>query len=614
MTDVTPRRDSRAVLLLGAIFVLALVLRWWGNRFGLPATYHPDEHQYVDAAVAALGGDLNPGRFNNPTLLKYALALVYAVWYAVGRAAGSWPDVAAWQAAVAADPTTAHVIARGLVGVLGAGTCLVVAAIGRRLRDRTTGLLAAAFLAVAFMHARDSHYAVNDVPAALLTTLAVAIALKVRAGTTDRDRARDLVLGGAIVGLAAATKYTALVAALPLGIAWLAAGDGDAGGTVGGTGNGTVDGAADVASEGGDGAAARRLGLDAGRLARRLIALPVALAALALVAAFLAAVPFAVLDWPAFRADVVLLATRGREGFKGLQIDPAPGWIFYLKSLGWGLGWPMLGAAIVGIGLALGRRRADDVIVVLLPIVLWGYLGSQLNMFARFMLPAVPLLCVVAADAVVVGAGVVGRWREGRSAEGTVGGGGARGGVGGDRAMRSHRPYAWGMVAMAGVVVGAPSLVAAVRHNVLLGRTDTRGMAREWIVEHVPAGAAIVLQSGGPELDGLGYEVESVGTLELPERALDDWIRDATDGGRRPAFLVTSTFSTERRLLDREDDAAARAWYADVAGRLEPIATFRTFAEGGAAPPFVFDQVYGPCTDLWRIDRPGPGVAIFPLR
>ncbi len=599
------RRNSRAALLLGAIFVLALALRWWGNRFGLPATYHPDEHQYVDAAVAALGGDLNPDRFNNPTLLKYVLALVYAVWYAIGRAAGAWPSVAAWQAAVAVDPTTAHVIARGLVGVLGAGTCLVVAAVGRRLRDRTTGLLAAAFLAVAFMHARDSHYAVNDVPAALWTTLAVAIALRVRAGITARARGRDLVLGGVVVGLAAATKYTALVAVLPLGIAWLAAGE--------------------IGAGSGDTRNEREGRIDVGlhRL-RRIASPPVAAAALALVVVFLAAVPYAVLEWPAFRADVVLLATRGREGFKGLQIDPAPGWVFYLKSLGWGLGWPMLGAAIVGIGRALGRRRADDVIVVVLPIVLWGYLGSQLNMFARFMLPAVPLLCVCAADAVMGVSGVVGRWlergREGRSGDGTDRGGGA--GDGGDEGgggwagfgRRMRRPDAWGVVAMAGVAVGAPSLVAAVRHDVLLGRTDTRALARAWIVEHVPAGATIVLQSGGPELDGLGYEVESVGTLELPERPLDDWIADATDGGRRDAWLVTSSFSTERRLLDREDDAAARAWYADVEGRTEPIAMFRPFAEGVAAPPFVFDQVYGPCMDLWRIDRPGPAISIYPLK
>ncbi|MFN8423886.1 MAG: glycosyltransferase family 39 protein [Anaerolineae bacterium] len=394
-----PRRPSTRRAAVAAVVVLALALRWWGLRFGLPATYHPDEHQYVDAAIAAVGGVWNPGRFNNPSLLKYALAAAYGVWYALGRLAGAWPSVDAWQRATAADPTAAYALARALVGVLGAATCAVVAAIGRRLRGETTGMLAAALLAVAFLHVRDSHYAVNDVPAALLTTLAVAIALRVRA----EGRGRDLVVGAVVAGLATATKYTALVAVLPLAIGWLAAGWSDAdrppAAVAGGPGAGTLG---------------RRLR----HAGRRLATGPVALAAVAFVAAFLAAVPYAVLDRPAFVADVALLATRGREGFKGLRIDAAPGWIFYLKSLGWGLGWPLLAAAIVGLGLALRRRRADDAIVAVVPLVLWGYLGGQLNMFARFMLPAVPLLCVFAADAVMavgdrVRKGITG-WGSGR--------------------------------------------------------------------------------------------------------------------------------------------------------------------------------------------------------
>ncbi|MEO8083361.1 MAG: phospholipid carrier-dependent glycosyltransferase [Ardenticatenales bacterium] len=594
MTRAAPRsRDERsaadrrrAALGLTAIVAVALALRWWGASFGLPATYHPDEHQYVDAAVAAVGGALNPGRFNNPSLLKYALAAVYACWYAIGRLAGAWPTVGAWQAAVTADPTIAYVIARALVGALGASTCIVVAMIGRRLRDGTTGLVAAALLAIAFLHVRDGHYAVNDVPAALLTTLAVAIALRVRA----TGRGRDLVVGAAVVGLAAATKYTALVAVLPVGLGWLAAADGRPG-----PGDGGADGGE---RSGGD---EHRRGLvlaDAIRGLRRQIVSPaVAVAALVLVVAFVCAVPYAVLDWPAFHADVALLATRGREGFKGLQIDPAPGWIFYLKSLGWGLGWPLLAAAIAGLALALRRRRADDVIVAVVPLVLWGYLGSQLNMFARFMLPAVPLLCVFAADAVVVAGGSLAR-RFSRRA-------------GGD-ASRSRKagPY----VAALALAVGLPSLIAAVRHDVLLGRTDTRELARRWIADHVPAGATILLQSGGPELDGLDMAVESVGTLELPERPLDDWQKEF--GATDPVWLVTSSFSTERRQLDRARDAAARAWYADLARRWRPSATFTPLRAGGnsdAAPQFVFDQVYGPCTDLWRFDRPGPTVNVFRL-
>ena len=77
---------------------------------------------------------------------------------------------------------------------------------------------------------------------------------------------------------------------------------------------------------------------------------------------------------------------------------------------------------------------------------------------------------------------------------------------------------------------------------------------------------------------------------------------------------MTSSFSTERRLLDREKDAAARAWYAEAAA-WDVVATFEPAGEGRAAGggAFVFDQVYGPCVGLRRLERPGPRVEAMRL-
>ncbi|MFN8423885.1 MAG: hypothetical protein U0470_11080 [Anaerolineae bacterium] len=80
---------------------------------------------------------------------------------------------------------------------------------------------------------------------------------------------------------------------------------------------------------------------------------------------------------------------------------------------------------------------------------------------------------------------------------------------------------------------------------------------------------------------------------------------------------MTSSFSTERRLLDARRDAAARAWYAELGRRLRPVAVFapvRPDRPDALPPPFVFDQVYGPCTDLWRFERPGPAITVYRLR
>ena len=42
--------------------------RIWGNDYGLPHTYHPDEGHIVNRAIRFHGGDLDPQFFNWPSL------------------------------------------------------------------------------------------------------------------------------------------------------------------------------------------------------------------------------------------------------------------------------------------------------------------------------------------------------------------------------------------------------------------------------------------------------------------------------------------------------------------------------------------------------------------
>src|SRR5262245_56487290 len=65
------------------ILCLALAFLWriWGLDFGLPYEYHPDEHQYVDAALGwHTGGPLRLS-FINPPLFTYILVLAYWPWF-----------------------------------------------------------------------------------------------------------------------------------------------------------------------------------------------------------------------------------------------------------------------------------------------------------------------------------------------------------------------------------------------------------------------------------------------------------------------------------------------------------------------------------------------------
>src|SRR5688572_8349390 len=61
-------------LLLGTIFAVALLVRFWSLDWQLPFALHPDEGHYVWKAEEMFReGDLNPRYFRNPSLFTYAI-------------------------------------------------------------------------------------------------------------------------------------------------------------------------------------------------------------------------------------------------------------------------------------------------------------------------------------------------------------------------------------------------------------------------------------------------------------------------------------------------------------------------------------------------------------
>jgi 4-amino-4-deoxy-L-arabinose transferase-like glycosyltransferase len=147
------------MLALGAILLLALILRLWGIKYGLPFGYQTDEERvYVRKAVRMLdAGSLNPHYMHNPPLLTYLLEAVFAIRYGASDAHRMLGDVP--------DRGSLFLIARvvvALIGTLAVGLTFVAA---RRFFDRRVGLVAALLMAVAFLPVFYSHVALNNVPA-----------------------------------------------------------------------------------------------------------------------------------------------------------------------------------------------------------------------------------------------------------------------------------------------------------------------------------------------------------------------------------------------------------------------------------------------------------------
>ncbi len=334
------------MLALGGILLLALGLRLWGIKYGLPFGYQIDEERiYVRGAARMLdAGSVNPHYMQNPPLFTYLLEAIFAVRYGGGEAHRLIGDVP--------DRTSLFLTARIVAALIGTLAVWLTFVAARRFFDRRVGLVAALLMAVAFLPVFYSHVALNNVPAMAAATGALIGS----AGILRRGATSDYVLAGAFVGVAAATKYLDGIVVVPMLTA-------------------TV-----LAPRGAGGLPLRRA---------------LILSASVALAAFVVCNPFAVIRPAHFvsslgtQGDVVERHKFGQTADGGIE--------HYLRTFTWGIGWIPVIAALGGAALLArtDRRRA----LVLIPIVplFIVYMGLKTRYFGRWMLPVFPIVCMLAA-------------------------------------------------------------------------------------------------------------------------------------------------------------------------------------------------------------------------
>jgi Dolichyl-phosphate-mannose-protein mannosyltransferase len=336
---------------LALVLGVALGLRVWGVRQGLPYAYNTDENaHFVPGAIGLFGHGWNPYYFVNPPAYTYLLHVVFGVWFG-GRAGVS--------KAFATNPTEVFVVARLTAAAVGTVAVWLLYVAGSRMFGRATGLLAAALLAVSFLPVFYSHLALNDVP----TLAPIALSLWGTAGVLRTGRVRDYLIAGAGLGLACATKYTGGIVLLAL-----------------------------------LGAAGVRL---AARGERNAAARGLVLAGVVAIGAFVVANPYAVLDLAAFRDGLHHQADAADDALGKLGLTQTSGHLYYLWTFTWGLGWVPLVAGAIGIGLLAVHDRRALAVLGPAPILYVLFMGAQARFFGRWLLPIFPIACLLGAYAVV---------------------------------------------------------------------------------------------------------------------------------------------------------------------------------------------------------------------
>jgi hypothetical protein len=138
---------------------------------------------------------------------------------------------------------------------------------------------------------------------------------------------------------------------------------------------------------------------------------------------------------------------------QGHFVDVGIGWVSHLSgSLRYGVGFPVVLAGVVGLGLSLREDVRKTLVVFSFPLAYYLLIGRGETAFYRYILPVVPFLCL--------GAGVF--------------------------CARFQRP-----ILVAGLL-SLPSLISSLWALHLMQEGDTRDAMGAWIEQHIPTEATIL--------------------------------------------------------------------------------------------------------------------------
>lgn len=503
--EASDLRSPRVALLL--VLVSAAVLRYWRLGHGVPYAVSVDEPEIVERALRMMKqGSLNPQFFDYGSLHIYIQLVVSILRFIAGSITGAWGSLAE------ATSASFYVWGRAVVAALGVATVVVVHRIGMRWGARHA-LLAAALMAVMPLHVRYSHYVLTDIPLTFFVALTMLLALAAH----ERPALRLFAFAGMAAGLAAAVKYNGGIALImPLVACWMTP-------------------------------SARP---------SRFACMVATIGAAA--AAFFIAAPYTLLDLPGFLNRFATLTAEYRNSPAPIE----PGQLIYLKHLR--LQFGTAGMLLVAVGLVMGIVRAIRgpgrvawALALAFPLPYFLIVADQNIIYARYLLPLVPMLCILAAAAVISGVSLLRRYQF-------------------PRGVRTA------LIAALTLALLAPPALTAVSFNRLIAQRSTVDDAYEWIQANIPRGSRIVLEGGHLVLDDFRYEP----TPQLRRQTYENYVERNVD------YLVASSHRYGPYFASPREFRTEYTEYMTLFAHVEELARF-TPAEGKPGPELRIFRVKG---------------------
>jgi hypothetical protein len=324
-----------------------------------------------------------------------------------------------------------------------------------------------------------------------------------------------------------------------------------------------------------------------------------------------------VLDFSSFWDGLTHQSDASGDAAGKLGLTQDSGYAYYVWSFGWGLGWMPLCFAVGGaVRLFVDERRLFWMLVP--PIIVFVlFMGSQERYFGRWLMPVFPFVCVLAAYGAIELAEWLGRFAQ------------------------ALRPT---FVAAAVVILCGQGLVYSLHSGLVMSREDTRNIAREWMVKHVPASppAKIVVEPVVPDqwaqdigrpspltkngnrwnkyplsrrIDPATGEpvagAAGIVNIEDFERVLRP---ELVDDFEEKSYCWVVVGSTQRGRAEVEPEAVpqALAYYKELERRSDVAYTVSPYSKVKGPVAFNFDWTFNYYPLAYN--RPGPTMTIYHLK
>ena len=537
-------RDCLILLLIG------ITVRSIGLGFGLPdAIARPDEETIVGNVLQLeKAPDWNPRFFSYPSLLLYSSYGCYKTLLCVERFTGI-THAGTINALFTENPAPFHLILRIISVVCGAATAVVVYLTARRLYGRRTGLLAGLAICLSYLHVRDSHFGVTDVPCVFL----VAAAFRQLAEYYLRGRFRHLATASIIAGLAIGTKYTAAWLCCPFAVAII------------------------------------RRAWQRRRDDPLVYGMGMALAAASITfASFYCTTPYFFHDfetaWKGFSWEMLLLSDEK------VMVTGTSSYLDHFRiSLWYGLGWPVLLAALVGGTWMTRRRDGRGLLLWSLPVMYYFFTGRSGRFLVRYMDIMLPFLAMAAAW-VVRSAYVI--WKRRWAAR---------------RPPCGRSRPALPIVVM--LIMLAPSVVRIAAFDQCISRRDSRSDLRAWMLADIQPQEPILWSGGWASMPYMMHHVP-IRQLHGTERVRLELVKNP-DAIYAYRWIVLVDWP--RVYYSNGQNTQERAFLAEkMAGRYALVEQIDEYK--ASLPPDLFcplDYFFMSYQEPWILDRPGPGFRVY---